>query len=88
MSSGAVLLRDGKYHKCLDVLSMMTRAAEKPRIDTTLKNVKSTCHQTPNGSGVGSVILILGILVRREASQMGQRPGNGASLHGSPGPLM
>ena len=74
--------------KYLAVASTMMRAAVKPRIDTTLKKQKSIWNFVPTGSSVVSESEPLGIFVNLDASHIGHRPGNGANLHGRPGPVM
>ena len=85
---GALLHLVGNAHKYLDVHSTMIRMAENPRIEVTLKKAKSMWNLVPRGSGVWSVNTILGTFVILAASQIGQRPGRGASLVGSPGPVI
>ena len=82
------MLLDGKIQIYLDVASTMMRAAVKPRIDTTLKKQKSIWNFVPTGSSVVSESEPLGIFVNLDASHIGHRPGNGANLHGRPGPVM
>ena len=72
----------------LDVASTIINADENPRRDIVLKNVKSMCHLVPKGGSVLSVSEPRGIFVAPAAMQIGQLPGSGANLHGSPRPFI